>query len=152
MKTATASNPNQVRATLQEVVPPSSTKPGYIVLAIPGSQYLLHLRPIGDVTTPIGKRTVGTITAQARRVDSTVTGGQFIEPVHGRPRRLQGTIVAVDASANTITVDAGGSVAVDGLPLPVVCKLTDARNQAGAYAVGQFVGFDVLDGASFKQA
>lgn len=150
--TATANAVHHARGTLAETVAVSATRPAYIVMAIPGSQYQLHLRPEGAITAELGKRLVGTITAQARRVDPTVTGGRFVEPVIGRPRRIQGTILAVDPAANTLTINAGGGVAVDGLPLPIVCKLTDPRTKASDYTPGQFVGFDVLDGATFKQA
>jgi len=60
--------------------------------------------------------------------------------------------MALDARLNALVVNAGGGVAVDGLPLPIVCKLTDARQKAADYAVGDFVGFDVLDGATFRQS
>lgn len=155
MTTANASSaaaaPALARAVLQEVVPTSATRPGYIVLAVPGSQYQLHLRPEGAITAEVGKRITGVITCQARRVDVAVTGGRFVEPVMGRPRRIQGTVLSVSGAGNTITLNAGGGVVVDGLPLPIVCALTDPRQKAEQFAPGQLVGFDVLDGATFAQ-
>ncbi len=143
---------SHARGVLHEKIDASATKPALVVFAVPGSHYQLHLRPEGAVMCEVGKRLVGTITCQARRVDRTVTGGRFVEPVYGRPRRVQGTVMALDARLNALVVNAGGGVAVDGLPLPIVCKLTDARQKAADYAVGDFVGFDVLDGATFRQS
>ncbi|MCU0688926.1 MAG: hypothetical protein MUE97_04195 [Phycisphaerales bacterium] len=153
MTTASATDPRIARGVLHEIIPTTATRPGVVVIAIPGSQYQLHLRPDGPMPAdaPVGKRILGIITAQAKRVDHTVAGGRFVEPVFGRPRRVQGTILHVDAAANALTINAGGGVVVDGLPLPIVCVLTDARQKAADYHVGQFVGFDVLDGASFKR-
>jgi hypothetical protein len=139
------------RGVLHERLDASATRPALVVVSIPGSQYQLHLRPEGPISAEVGKRLIGTITAQARRVDRTVTGGRFVEPVFGRPRRIQGTVLSVDPSGNALVVNAGGGVVVDGVGLPIVCKLTDPRQKASDYSVGDFVGFDVLDGATFRQ-
>jgi hypothetical protein len=152
---ATSQQPASVaRGVLYDIAGATATKPALIVFHIPGSQYQIHLRQEnggGAVTAQVGKRISGVINAAARRVDMTVQGGRFIEPVIGRPRRIQGVVVAQDAGSNSITVDCGGSAAVDGAGLPVVCKLTDARQKADQFAIGTLVGFDVLDGATFTQ-
>lgn len=135
--------PGLARGVLAEVVNATATAPGYLRLTVPNSNYDLHLRPTGPITAQPGKRLIGVVRAKARRVDLTETGGRFIEPVMGRPRRVQGPVVSVDADANTITVNAG---------VPIVCELTDPRKKADAFAPGQFVGFDVLEGATFTQA
>ncbi len=137
------------RGVLEEIVPASATKPGYIVLSIPGSQYRLHLRPSRAVDAGrVGKRLLGTINAEARRVDTVTTGGRLVEPLVGRPRRVHGTVLATDPAAGTITVNAGGSSAVDGVDIPVVAKLLDARQRPDQFAIGALVAFDVLDGAT----
>jgi hypothetical protein len=137
------------RGVLAQVVDATATKPGYIVFSLPGSSYQLHLIPDGAITSQVGKRLIGTITCQARRVDLTRQGGRFVEPLVGRPRRVQGIVIAQDAQAGTITVMAGGASAVDGPGLPVVLKLTDARHSAGQFPIGELVGCDVLDGGTF---
>lgn len=152
MKTSHDSQVQLARAVLGDIVAPTATVPGYIVFAVPGSNYQLHLRPDGAVSTQPGKRLIGTIRVQARRVDVTHSGGKYVEPVVGRPRRIQGTVMATDATTNSLTINAGGAVAVDGLPLPVVAKLTDGRQKAEQFQVGQLVTFDVLDGATFTPA
>lgn len=130
------------RGVLGEVVAATATKPGYIKFTVPNTNYELHLRPTGAVSAQVGKRLIGVVKAQARRVDLVQTGGRYVEPVFGRPRRVQGSVVSVDAEANTITVNAG---------VPIVCALGDERQKAEQFEAGQFVSFDVLDGATFTQ-
>lgn len=133
--------PNLTRGVLQEVVPASATKPGHVVIRIPNTSYLLRLVPTTVPTTSLNKRIVGTIRARAKRVDTVGTGGRFVEPVFGRPRRVQGFVIETDPAANTITVDAG---------VPIVCELTDKRQRSADFIPSQFVGFDVMDGATFE--
>lgn len=111
-----------------------------VVLTIPGTDYQIHLLVYQRPSTPIGKRIIGTIRAAARRVDVVRTGGRYVEPVYGRPRRIQGEIIAIDGADNSITVDAG---------MPIVCKVGDARQRADQFKVGDFVSFDALPGSSF---
>ena len=137
----TAIDPSLARGTLTGLVDPTATKAGYITIAFPNTSYDLHLLPGGPITTPVGKKVIGTIHARARRMDEVTTGGRFVEPVTGRPRRVQGSVVAVNASTNEVVVNAG--VSIHFTP-------TDPRQKATDFSPGQFIGFDVLDGASFK--
>lgn len=118
---------------------------GAIDFAVIGTDYLLRLA----VSTPlppaeIGKRIVGTIRAQARRIDVVTTGGRFVEPVYGKPRRVQGQIIALDPNTDTLVVLAHTD-------LPFVCK-TNGMQHAGDFKVGQLVSFDVAPGASFTRS
>jgi hypothetical protein len=131
---------HQARGVLEEVRAASGSKPATIVLSIPNTSYRIELRPTGEISTPVGKRLIGTIRAQARRIDVVQSGGKYIEPVFGHPRRVQGSVVSTDSSSNSITVHAG---------VPIVCAITDSRQQASQFEPGQFVSFDVLDGATF---
>ncbi|MEQ8850716.1 MAG: hypothetical protein RIB32_02925 [Phycisphaerales bacterium] len=110
-----------------------------IVLAIPETSYRLHLKVMKAPNTPIGKRVTGLIHVQARRIDVVGTGGRYVEPVFGRPRRVQGSVVAVDPTDRTITVNAG---------VPIVCR-TDGRQKADQFKTGDFVSMDVHSGATF---
>ncbi len=110
---------------------------GRIVLSLPGTDYRLHLQIDGPIETDTGSRLAGRIFARALRVDRVRTGGRFIEPVFGRPRRLQGHIVALDPTANTLTVRC---------PCPITCELT-AHQRAGQFSTGQLVSFDIQSGA-----
>lgn len=136
-------DPGLTRGILASVHEQTATKPAYIVLALYNSDYNIHLIPNGEISTPVGKRTLGVIRAEAKRVDVVKSGGKYVEPVMGRPRRVQGRIVETDTSRNTVTVDAGAAF---------VCRLTDHRQRASDFEVGQFVSFDILDGATFEQS
>lgn len=146
---------DEVRGVLEEVVGATATTPGYVVVSIPGSSYRLHLRPIGEalgrlVPARVGQRVRGRISCDARRVDVVGTGGRYVEPVIGRPRRVQGTVLAVDLAHNALVVNAGGSAGVDGVALPMRCRLTDQRQRAEQFSEGQLVSMDVLDGATIE--
>jgi len=130
------------RGKLLEQVDATATTPAYVVLTFPNTSYRLRLHPEGGVRAELGKRIEGVIHADARRVDKVGSGGRYVEPVFGRPRRVQGSVVAKDEKANTITVHAG---------VPIVCRLTDARQRADQFEVGDFVSFDVLRGATFTE-
>jgi hypothetical protein len=133
-------DPTLARGRLVETIEATATKPAHVVLTFPNTSYQMHLVPDGEVTGEVGKRIVGTIRASARRVDECRSGGRYVEPVYGRPRRVQGMVRAIEDDA--IVVDAG---------VPIRCTLTDARQKPGDFEVGDFVTFDVLDGATFAQ-
>lgn len=115
---------------------------GEVVLTIHHTDYQLHL--VADnakvANLPLHKPVTGRITAKARRVDLATTGGRFIEPVYGRPRRIQGRISGIDTAANTITVQTCCPITVTLMPI----------QNAGDFEVGQLVGFDVEKGAAFE--
>jgi hypothetical protein len=133
-------DPVLARGTLLGVHAASATKPAHITFGVPNTNYELHLVPQGTIKAQVGKRLIGTIRAQARRIDVVQTGGQYVEPVYGRPRRVQGTVIAIKDGA--LVVDAG---------VPIHCAPTDARQKAEQFSVGQFVSFDVMDGASMQE-
>lgn len=139
----TAIDPALARGTLEEIVQPSATRPAFIKLALPNTSYSLHLQPTGALPSGerIGKRLVGTIRAKARRIDVVGTGGRYVEPVFGRPRRVQGTVIRTTGDA--VIVDAG---------VPIHCTPQDPRQKVGDFQPGQFVSFDVLDGATIDIA
>lgn len=136
-------DPRLARGTLSEILGASATRPELLVVTFPNTSYRLHLVPLGTGRPAVGGRAIGIIRARARRVDTVVSGGRYVEPVFGRPRRVQGRVVAIDSQRNTIVVDAG---------MPIHAELTDPRAGADAFREGQFVSFDVLDGASFEPA
>ena len=115
------------------------TGPRQIVMALPGTEYRLHLKVSQQPQTEVGKRIIGTIRAKARRIDIVRSGGRYVEPVYGRPRRIQGEILVVDPYKRAVTVDAG---------FPIECEL-DERQQPSQFKVGDFVSFDVAAGSSF---
>lgn len=112
-----------------------------IVITLADSDYRIHLATQGTIDAAVGKRLTGRIHAEALRVDLADSGGRFIEPVYGRPRRVQGRIIASDAETNTITVRAA---------CPVVCALTHVSQNAADLPVGAIGTFDVRAGATFE--
>jgi hypothetical protein len=128
------------RGTFIGAVAETATKAAYVRFGVPNTSYELHLRSVGKIDAQPGKRLIGVVRASARRIDETQTGGRFVEPVIGRPRRVQGTVVAIKDGA--VVVDAG---------IPIHCTPTDTRQKADQFSVGAFVGFDVMDGASIQQ-
>ena len=92
------------RGTFVESVDATATKPAFVTISFPNTNYEMHLLPTSPITAQPGKRIIGTIRARARRIDITETGGRFIEPVYGRPRRVQGTVIGTAGDA--VIVDA----------------------------------------------
>ncbi|MEM9066224.1 MAG: hypothetical protein AAGB51_12120 [Planctomycetota bacterium] len=131
------------RGTFAEHHPATATKPETVVLTFPNTDYRLELIPTEPMDLdefPVGKRIEGTIQAQARRIDVCNTGGRYVEPVYGRPRRVQGSIISVDAGAGTITVGAG---------VPINCTLTAPGQKPADFKKADFVTFATLPGATF---
>jgi hypothetical protein len=133
-------DPTLARGELLDVVQPTATIPGYIVFGIPNSSYQVHLVATSPIDVQPGGRLIGVIAARARRIDVVKTGGKFLEPVFGRPRRVQGRVVAVDGTRNVVVVDT---------TVPVHITPADQRQKATDFEVGQMVGFDAYDGATF---
>lgn len=134
MSEATASSPIATGVLAEK-------SPEKLVLAVPGTDYRIQLVPKGSIDAQVNDRISGVIRAQAQRVDVHQAGGRYIEPVFGRPRRVQGRIIGGDVKANTITVLAC---------VPVTAALCP-QQQTGQFALGQMVSFDVQPGASFTQ-
>lgn len=136
-------DPALARGVLVEVVPATATKPEFVKITFPNTSYEIHLLPTAPIATAPGKRIIGTIRAKCRRIDVVGTGGRYVEPVYGRPRRVQGSVIAIDQANNAVVVDA---------TIPIHCTPTDPRQKATDFQPGQFVSFDVLEGATFTPA
>jgi len=134
MSTHTATDTFQARV--------ESVEDGVAVLVVPDTSYRLHLEGCESLASRVGQRVRGRVTAQAKRVDVVGSGGRFVEPVFGRPRRVQGRVITHNPSANTLTVRCG---------VVVTAKLMPAQNAADI-PDGAFVAFDVERGASFERA
>jgi hypothetical protein len=131
-------DPLLARGVCGAMVPATATRPAHVTFLVPNTNYELFLRPASDAAPQPGKRLIGMIAVEARRIDVVQTGGQYIEPVTGRPRRMQGTVVAVHNGA--LVVDVGTTVH---------CTPTDPRQSAGDFKPGQFIAFEVKDAAVF---
>ncbi|MHC4976679.1 MAG: hypothetical protein ACYTF7_08745 [Planctomycetota bacterium] len=111
-----------------------------ITLAVPGTEYRITLRPKHTVKASVGDTIHATIACEAMRMDVLKSGGRFLEPVEGRPRRVAGRIVAIDERNNTVTVNAGAPITVTPHKLQ---KATD-------FEIDQLVTMGIKDGATFE--
>ncbi len=131
------------RGILLENADATSTRPARLVIEFPNSSYQTHLIPDGPISAIVGKRIIGTIRVEARRIDRVDTGGRYLEPVMGRPRRVQGAVIATDPNAGTITVNAG---------IPIALAVSAPGQSADDFQIGDLVSCDVRDGATFVEA
>ncbi len=125
-----------VRATLLEA------HPERLVLALPGTDYRLHLSAAGPVGAKVGSVVRGRIEVHARRIDVTRAGGQFIDPVYGRPRIIQGRVVETVPESSMIVVRA---------LVPLHVKVRPPQKPAD-FEIGALVNFSVDPGAVFVPA
>ncbi len=110
-----------------------------IVLGIPGTDYRLHLNVHRSVEAKVGSHIAGRIEVHARRVDVTHTGGQFIDPVYGRPRNIQGCVMETGLEHSMMVVKAV-------VPLHVRVR---PPQKPSDFEVGSIVHFAVDPGAVF---
>ena len=91
-------------------------------------------------TTPPNGHLWPKIKLHALRMHQASAGGNFIEPLDGRPRIVQGTVLAIDPSSNEVVVD-----------LVVPFRLSIADGQAPAmFTSGEMVNFYVEPGCRFE--
>ncbi len=115
---------------------------GQVTLRVPGFSYANTFALAGETPAGLvaGARVRGTIHAPAWKVDRVELGGNYVEPLAGRPRRMQGTILAVNSAANELTVQVGYEAVVR---LPTGCRAAD-------FQVGQRIGWDNLQMPTFQ--
>lgn len=119
----------------------TGTGPALVEVSFANTNYRVRLEVSGEFQAPVGARVLGVIRANVQRVDVVRTGGAFLEPVYGRPRRLQGRVIGADAIDNVLVIDG---------PVPMHCHLTDRRQKAADFEVGVMVTCGVQDGATFE--
>ena len=107
------------------------------------TSYELKLLTSSRYDGPNGKRVEGVIRVQARKVYTVPSGGNFIVPIYGPPRIVQGRIRYLDDRA--MVVQAGLPVVVE---LPAAEDAYDLVN--GPLAVGALVNVPGLPGATIE--
>lgn len=112
----------------------------WVQVRVPGTDYRLRLVPAEGLSAAVGDKVDGIIRAQALRMDVIPAGGRYIEPVQGRPRRIQGRVIGGNVDLNEVYIKAGPSVVVTPM----------APQRASDFAIGQMVSFDVRDGATIE--
>ncbi|XAM01140.1 hypothetical protein OT109_07085 [Phycisphaeraceae bacterium D3-23] len=119
----------------------ASVGEGCIELKLPGTDYKFKLVVAADFGAQVGEKVSGVVRAQARRMDVVTAGGRFVEPIYGRPRRVQGTVSGGSVTDNAVYVTAG----------PRLCITPLSPQTASDFALGQMVSFDVEPGARFDR-
>ncbi|MCZ6835390.1 MAG: hypothetical protein O7G85_06405 [Planctomycetota bacterium] len=120
-----------------------SIEDDYLVMAIPGTEYRLHLVPSIDANQlkqKVGKRLKGTIHAKAMKIHSARGGGLFIEPVLGSPRIVAGVVIAIDERERQVCVD---------VSVPMWVSLGEDQDLENCVE-GELVNFYVQSGSTFK--
>lgn len=122
----------------------TSVKEGRIVFAPTGTNYELDLVCPG-YAGPLNKPVKGTIRVRARKVWTVPSGGNFITPIFGPPKIIQGRVRSLDA--RTLVVQAGTAITVD---LPDEDIVFDLAN--GAIGEGVMVNVTAFAGGTFELA
>ena len=110
-----------------------------IILAIPATDYQIHLVCNGTTAAHIGKRIQGVIHVKALRMHKASAGGSFIEPIYGHPRVVQGRVVAIDLSQNRLLCE---------VVVPMWVEPFDGQS-ATDFNAGDMVNFYAQSGATF---
>jgi hypothetical protein len=119
------------------------TKEGAVVFNPRGTTYALHLK-CSDPAPAANELLDVRIRATARKVWTVPSGGNFITPIVGTPRIVQGRVKSI--SERELLVHAGANFVVD---LPKVESAVDLPN--GPIAVGSMVNITLLPGASIEE-
>jgi len=116
-----------------------------VVFQPANTTYQLHLAPTSPFTGPQDKPLHAIVQVTARKVYTVPSGGNFIQPIFGPPRIVQGRVLYVDE--RSMVVQAGCPIHVE---LPSADLAIDLDN--GNIAVGTMVNVVALPGAKFSQA
>src|ERR1700733_5449004 len=110
----------------------TSVTDDYLVFQPANTNYQLHLVPASPFSGPLNKPLQGNPRVTARKVYTVPSGGNFIQPIFGPPRIVQGRVLYVDDKS--MVVQAGCPIAVD---LPSAETSIDLGN--GNITVGMMV-------------
>ena len=108
------------------------------------TNYQLHLEFSGDAKPAVSTQPIEClIRVDARKVYTVPSGGNFIQPIFGPPRIIQGRVKYADNQ--TIVVQAG---------CPIICRLPDAETaidlSEGKIRVGHMANVVALPGATME--
>lgn len=112
---------------------------GSFVLSVPGTEYVLDLVAGGATSTPLGKRLTGVVSGRAQKLHRSHAGGEFIEPVEGHPRIVQGRVRETDPTGNRLLLQA---------VVPMWITLS-ADQSARSFMAGDIVNFYMESGVVF---
>ena len=114
-----------------------------VVFAPRGTTYELLLRTSGTYAGPVNTPVDAVIRVTARKVWTVPSGGNFVAPIMGPPRIVQGRVRYGDD--RQLVVHAGAAFVID---LPASDHAVDLPN--GPIAVGHMVNVTALPGATIE--
>jgi hypothetical protein len=123
----------------------TSVNGGMIVFTPTGTNYELHLVAGKDYSGPVGVPVEGWIKVQGRKMLTVPSGGNFIAPIFGPPKTIQGRVKYVDEK--NVVIFASTNIIVE---LPGENSSIDLND--GQIAVGRMVNVIVFAGATFELA
>lgn len=116
---------------------------GVVVFTPSNTTYELHLAA-PDYAGPLNTLVEGVIRAQARKAWTVPSGGNFIAPIFGPPRTIQGRVMAA-VDDRTLVIRAG---------VPIVVELPENDRSieltSGSITVSSLLNATVLPGARFE--
>lgn len=118
-----------------------STQDDLVTLKTPNANYCNTFKFSGDMPQA-GTRVVGEVYAIARKAEIVSLGGNYVEPLFGRPRRMQGMVLEQIVARNELRVQTGYEVTV---------KLPENQPVA-EFPTGSHVGWDNADWPEFRAA
>lgn len=118
------------------------SRAGMVIFQPRGTNYELHLETAAEYSGPTNKPTQGIVHVRARKLYTVPSGGNFIAPILGTPRTVQGRVVWV--SPRQIVLQAGTPVLVD---LPTEPHAIDLGS--GPIVEGAIANVVALPGAAF---
>ncbi len=122
----------------------TGTRNGLVVFVPANTAYELHLAAPG-YSGPMNTLVNGIVRVTARKAYTVPSGGNFISPIYGTPRTIQGRVRSVDG--NALVVQAGLPVHVT---MPSETSAVELAN--GAITAGSLINVVALPGATFELA
>ena len=119
-----------------------------VVLGVHHTDYLIRLTPSvapADFPVPASRRNRrirGTVEGRALKMHRADAGGRFIEPVHGQPRIVQGTVSRVDAANDRILMDIV-------VPMWITVETAVTGQDASEFQPGELLNFYLESGTRF---
>lgn len=119
-----------------------------VVLGVHGTDYRITLSPsVGPSSFPVpasrrNRRIRGTVLGRALKMHRADAGGRFIEPVHGQPRIVQGTVSRVDAANDRLLMDIV-------IPMWITVETGVTGQSASDFQTGELLNFYLESGTRF---
>jgi hypothetical protein len=115
----------------------------FVVFSPANTNYELNLATASRYDGPVGVLVEGWVKASARKLWTVPSGGNFVTPIFGPTRIVQGRIKFLDQTSMVVQA---------GLPVTISLPAADSAYDlsSGALSVGVLVNATILPGASFQ--